>query len=209
MLSPLKKSPEKDGKIQSTAWHPNFRDFAQLPDTKVVRTSFFVNGLAALALISAATFVAYQEYTISVLNHQVQQAESRIQSDRTPSAQAIALYKKFQEEQNKFAEAEAFVKADRLVVTEFMARLAETLPRAVSLTSVDYSASGVMLRGVVRAQPDQASGIASAYETQLRKDQRIGSDFSAINLVNLAPDATTGRLNFELSMKFADAGKKP
>ena len=36
------------------AWHPNLRNVENLPDTKVVRTAFFVNGFAMLVAVSLA-----------------------------------------------------------------------------------------------------------------------------------------------------------
>ncbi|PTY06290.1 hypothetical protein DB347_12705 [Opitutaceae bacterium EW11] len=208
MLSLLKKNPEKGGRNQSAAWHPNFRDFAQLPDTKAVRTSFFVNGLAVLVVLAVGTFVAYQEYEISILDRQLAEWDAAISRDRASSNQAIGLYKNFQEEQRKLAEVEAFVGAERFVATEFFSRITEILPRNLSLTLVDYGSAGVTLRGAVRAQLDQATGIASAFEKRLKDDPVIGPKFASISLVNLVPDAQAGRLNFEIAMKFETAGKK-
>ena len=44
MLSLLKKKPDAAAANQTPAWHPNFRNFERLPDTQVVRPTFFVNG---------------------------------------------------------------------------------------------------------------------------------------------------------------------
>ena len=53
MLPFLKKKSEASAAPAVPNWHPNFRNFEKLPDIKVVRTAFFVNGAAvsvALAL---------------------------------------------------------------------------------------------------------------------------------------------------------------
>ena len=47
MLSLTKKSDSEP--VAAPLWHTNFRNFEQLPDTKVVRTTFFVN-TAAIAI---------------------------------------------------------------------------------------------------------------------------------------------------------------
>ena len=44
MLSLLKRKPEAAAVSEMPPWHPNLRNFARLPDTKVVRTAFFING---------------------------------------------------------------------------------------------------------------------------------------------------------------------
>ena len=51
MRSLLKKKAEAAAS-QVPAWHPNFRNYQRLPDIKVVRTAFFINGFAALIAIA-------------------------------------------------------------------------------------------------------------------------------------------------------------
>ena len=47
MLLLSKKSDDQSE--EEPLWHPNFRNYERLPDTKVVRTTFFVN-TAAIAV---------------------------------------------------------------------------------------------------------------------------------------------------------------
>jgi hypothetical protein len=58
----LKK--KSDASAASPAWHPNLRIVEQLPDTKVVRTAFFVNGLAATIAIVLALYLGHQEWKL-------------------------------------------------------------------------------------------------------------------------------------------------
>ena len=53
MLSLLKKKSEAAAAPTVPAWHPNFRNYEKLPDLKVVRTAFFVNGAAIFMIDSA------------------------------------------------------------------------------------------------------------------------------------------------------------
>jgi hypothetical protein len=46
------------------AWHPNIRIVENLPDTKVVRTAFFVNGAAMLIAIALALYLGIQEWKL-------------------------------------------------------------------------------------------------------------------------------------------------
>ena len=55
----LKRKPEKAAAPLVPAWHPNFRNFQRLPDTKAVRTSFFLNGIAAVVTICLLLVLAY------------------------------------------------------------------------------------------------------------------------------------------------------
>ena len=45
------------------AWHPNFRNYEKLPDIKVVRTAFFVNG------VNCALTPSGQRVSINTINN--------------------------------------------------------------------------------------------------------------------------------------------
>jgi cell division protein FtsL len=74
------------------AWHPNFRNFQRLPDTKPVRTVFFINGLAVVVALVVLLFVAYQEYALFTVNRQIAELEAQIERDQKLSRQAVTLF---------------------------------------------------------------------------------------------------------------------
>jgi hypothetical protein len=51
------QTKKSDAALVVPAWHPNLRIVEQLPDTKVVRTAFFVNGAAMLVAIALALYL--------------------------------------------------------------------------------------------------------------------------------------------------------
>lgn len=208
MLSLLKKSADKGSESRTAGWHPNFRNFTELPDTKVVRTSFFVNGVSLVVVLAALLYFVYQEYTLNVLSRQVQEWEAKIEHQQGPSQKAVALYKQFQDEQKKAAEVDEFLRSERLLFTEFLMHLGAMLPRDVAISFLDYSANGVTLRGIVNGEPDQASGIASSFERQLREDTQFKTTFSSATLTTLSRDPQSGRLTFEIIMRLEDQTKK-
>jgi len=59
MLSLTKKS---DAQVASPLWHTNFRNFERLPDTKVVRTTFFINTAAVALTLGLLLWLGYREY---------------------------------------------------------------------------------------------------------------------------------------------------
>lgn len=208
MLSLLKKGPGSSGRAHAPGWHPNFRNFTQLPDTKVVRTSFLFTGIAGFVATAIFTFFCYQEYNLYLLEKQVDEWTAKIEQRQKPSSQAIAAYKAFQEEQKKLAEAEDFLASEKLPFTEFLIHLGEKLPRYLAITYINYNAAGVTIRGLVKGEPDQASGLASAYEKQLREDAETARKFGSISITTLSRDAQSGQLSFEIMMKFEEVGKK-
>ena len=110
MLPFLKKKTEKAKVSRVPAWHTNFRNYAVLPDTKLVRTSFFVNGLLVLAALGLITAVVYQEYRLYDLRSQTAVCLQQNDRVRDASAQAVALFKKFQAEERKVTELNTFLR---------------------------------------------------------------------------------------------------
>jgi Tfp pilus assembly protein PilN len=208
MLSLLKKNPEGSGGAEVRPWHPNFRNAATLPDVKAVRTTFFINAIAGLGLVSLLAMVGYQEYTLADLRSQIAVLDEQINRDKKPSQDAVALFAKFQAEEKKVQELDTFLNSNQLVVSRFLDRLGKSVPAKVSITTMDYNATGVNLRGLVEGTPEQASGMIANYEKQLRADDAIGGRFDQIALTNLSRDAQNGRLSFEITLRKSPPAKE-
>src|SRR6187401_3003911 len=101
MLSLLKKKSDADAAPALPAWHPNFRNYEKLPDVKVVRTAFFVNGISILVALSLASYLGFREWQLRGLTTQIADVQAQIDRDKRASEQAIALFKKFQAEEAK------------------------------------------------------------------------------------------------------------
>lgn len=201
MLSLRKKS--ETAAPQSVAWHTNFRNFERLPDTKAVRTTFFINGVAVLAAVAAVLFFGLQEFNRRTLAQQIARWEEQIAAERAASTAAVTAYQKFQDEERKVNEVAAFTRR-QLVPSEFVLRLGETLPPEIVLTHIEYRTAAVTLRGSVRGAPNEASGTAQAYAAQLEADPVFGRHFESVRLTSLARDGVTGELNFEALLKFPE-----
>jgi hypothetical protein len=199
MLSLLKKNP--DGASDAKPWRPNFRNPATLPDTKVVRTSFFINLISAIAALALLLLVGYQEYNLADLRSQIAVLDFQIANDTKPSRDAVALYGKFQAEEKKIREVDDFLKGSKAIFSRFLDRIGQTVPPRISVTMLDVGANGATIRGFVDGTPEQASGMISAYEIQLREDEEIGRRFDTISLTNLSRDQQNGRLTYEISLR--------
>lgn len=207
MLSSLKKR----NKAQATtnvmpAWHPDLRNPERLPDTKIVRTAFFVNGAAVLAAVSMLLWLSVTGYQLRDLRQQIERWEGDIERQRRTSDQAIALYKKFQADAKPVEEVNAFL-TSRPVTSEILLRLAETLPAYLALDRVDLRETMFTLRGSVRGSADQASGAASAYLELLNGDRFFTDRFDEIKMVSLTRNPQTGRMVVEITMKVKERKK--
>lgn len=208
MLSLKKRKSEKGAVPLVPPWHPNFRNFDRLPDTKAVRTSFFVNGVAVFIAVSLLLVLAYQEYQLAMLRRQI--GEWQVQIDRTTksSQTAVSQFKKFQEEEKRITEIDGFLKS-KIVLSDLMLNLGRTLPQRIALQSVSYKDTGVSLKGVVRGAGDRASGEVGGYVERLKKEKVFSDIFEAPLQSNILRDPATGRMTFELLLKFKGAPATP
>lgn len=211
MLSLTKKS---DVPAAAPLWHANFRNFERLPDTKVVRTTFFVNTAAGAAALALLLWVGYGEYKLHNLASQVADAQAQIDANAKQNAEALRLTQIFTDEDKKIGEAETFLKTP-MPVSEFIESIGRTLPKEIIIefTDVRLPANDArqhmyVLRGLVAGARDEAAGTASSYVDALRAHERLGSVFEPITLEKLTPDGGTGFMSFEISLKVKPQGKK-
>jgi hypothetical protein len=208
MLSLLKRKSDADAEAALPAWHPNFRNYEKLPDVKVVRTAFFINGVAILVAVSLATYLGFREWQLRIVNEQIVQVQAQIDRDKPVSDQAIALFKKFQAEEAKVNEVDTFMKS-MPVVSALLVRLAQTLPENIALDNFDLRDSGLTVRLSVRGDAAAASGYATAYLEQLRADKELAGFAPATFTSTPTRNPATGMMAVEFLLRAkAPGGKK-
>ncbi len=208
------KKTEASNAVVVLPWHPNFRNYDRLPDIKVVRTTFFVNTVALTVTLLLTAWVASREYHLSDLNRQIAESEAQIGSTKRTSEAAVQLFSKFQAEERRFTEVQAFIKS-RHSVTPLLRHLGDTLPKGIALTYFDLrpdergkvKSSMLILRGIARGSADQATGRASSFEAQLRKDEVLKPLIESVTLTNAARNPADDRLSFEIQIKFNPSSK--
>jgi Tfp pilus assembly protein PilN len=205
---PLPLTRKSDAATQAVSpWHPNLRIAENLPDTKVVRTAFFVNGAAMLIAIALALYLGIQEWKLHEVNKQIADWQRQIDSNKKESEDAVKLYQDFKLEEAKTQEVADFVQS-KPVLSEIILRLGAMTPKKIALDSLDFKDNGVQIRATVKGAPDRASGDASAYEKQLRADKVLGPMFSAVDLLTMRKNNSNGRLVIEIFCEYKKWGKK-
>jgi len=189
------------------AWHPNFRNLERLPDTKVVRTQFFVNFAAIAFAASLLLYFSYQEYRINNLSRQVADWQAQIDTNKRSSDQAVVLSRKFLDEERKIVELGNFLK-QRLTLSQFLLQVGNTLPTELAMDTIDVRDAAVNLRGTASGSPDEASGRTSAYIEQLRQDRFFSGIFEEVTLNKLEREQPSGRLTFDIFLRFKGAVPK-
>src|SRR5271154_6032159 len=119
------------------AWHPNIRIVENLPDTKVVRTAFFVNGAAMLVAIALALYLGIQEWKLHEVNKQIADWQRQIDRDKKQSEDAVKLYQDFKLEEAKTAEVVDFMDS-KPVLSEIILRLGAITPKKIAMDMLDF-----------------------------------------------------------------------
>jgi hypothetical protein len=189
------------------AWHPNLRIIANLPDTKVVRTAFFVNGATILVAITLLLVLGHQEWSLHEVHKQIADLQRDIDRDKKESAAAVALYGDFKLEEAKTVEVADFM-ASKPIISEIVLRLGQIAPKKIAFDALDFKTTGLTIRATVKGAPDHASGDASAYEKQLRADKVLGPMFGDVNLLTMKRNAVNGRLVIDILCEYSKGAKK-
>jgi hypothetical protein len=206
MAPPATKKSEASAP-EAPAWHPNLRIASSLPDTKVVRTAFFVNGATMLVAIALLLVLGHQEWSLHEVHKQIADLQRDIDRDTKASAAAVALYGDFKVEESKTLEVADFM-TSKPILSEIILRLGAITPKKIAFDALDFRTNGLTIRATVKGAPDRASGDASAYEKQLRADKVLGPMFSDVNLLTMKKNALNGRLVIDILCEFNRGAKK-
>ncbi len=89
----------------ASPWHSNFRNYQQLPDTKVVRTAFFIKTAAIAVVLGLMLWLGFREYHIYDLRIQIAESQKEIDTHARANREALRLNKAFSVEAKKIEEA--------------------------------------------------------------------------------------------------------
>lgn len=193
-------------------WHPNFRNYDRLPDTKAVRTALLVNLVAGTAALILLGWVGSREYDIYSMRQQQAEAEAAIERDTAKNNEALQLSKQFSDEEKKVRDVLAFI-GQPVRPAGFVLQIGQILPKEIALNFIDMKLSdqtnpACILRGLVAGSRTEAAGTATSFVELLRAQKEFIPVFETIELTNVAPDPRTGLLTFEIVMKLKVPKKK-
>jgi hypothetical protein len=189
-------------------WHPDLRIVESLPDTKVVRTAFWVNGVAIVLAIIMLGLLGHDRWRLHELNKEIADWQHQIDHDKRQSAEAVLLYQKFKLEEAKVKEVSDFVESQP-VISAIVLRLGEITPKRIALDGLDFRNAGFSIRATVKGAPERANPDASAYERLLRADKVLGPMLADVNILTMKKSTTTGRLAIEIFCLYKKIPKKP
>jgi len=158
-----------------------------------------------LTAVSLAIYFTYSEVERGTLSSDTEAARV-IAAERKPASdQAIIHFKQFQEEERKVQELQQFLSVPKITLSELLLELGSSLPPATLLSSIEYRATGVMMRGGIGGSAEEGAGKAVAYVEGLRRKAYFSTYFDPIVLSSIVRDPTTGEMRFEIDFKFKPA----
>jgi hypothetical protein len=133
---------------------------------------------------------------------QIADWQRQIDRDKKKSDAAVALFKKFQAEEAKILEVEAFTKSKPLA-SDILLRLGQTVPKNVAFDSLDLREAGLAMRISIRGSSADALGLATTYLEQLKADKELAQFFSNddFQITNSVRNPNTGRLTVDMLLK--------
>ncbi|HWA25613.1 MAG TPA: hypothetical protein VG734_08135 [Lacunisphaera sp.] len=190
--------------VVAPLWHANFRNFDRLPDTKVVRTTFFINTAAIAVTLGMILWLGLREYNNYNLGEQKADAQRQIDSNQKQNSEALRLSKAFLEEEKKVNEVAAFLKTP-ITPSEFIDLVSQSLPKDIVIEYAetritDPKNSIFQLRGRIAGGAAQAAGIADRYIDMLRHHEKLGKIFDPITLNRLDKDPQGEFMAFDISL---------
>ena len=189
---------------QGPGWHPDFRIAADLPDNKVVRTDFIINGVALAILVVAAWAFYTREVQLKEATEEVARWTADIAANKPKYNEALALQREFTDAEKRIAEVSAFAKSP-LEIAGLISRLGASLPKLVAIDVVERRDDVFVIRGTIVGASERGTGIANAYLDALNADPYFAQRFEGIRLNNINREARANRLFFEIGMKLKKA----
>lgn len=185
---------------QGPGWHPDFRNVATLPDNKVVRTDFIVNGVALAVLLLMAWAFYSREVQLTAATSESARWIADIEASKPKFNEALGLQREFTEAEKRLEEVAAFTKSP-VEIAELINRLGGSLPKLVAIDVVERRDDSFVIRGTIVGASERATGIANAYLDALNADAYFAQRFEGIRLNNINREAKSNRLFFEIGMK--------
>jgi hypothetical protein len=189
---------------QVPGWHPDFRIAASLPDNKVVRTEFIINGVA-LAILALVVWMFYSRETqLHEATAEVARWTADIDANRAKFNEALGLQQEFSEAEKRLTEIADFSRSP-VEISELINRLGNSLPRLVAIDVVERKEDVFVIRGTIVGASERATGIANSYLDALNADSYFAQRFEGIRLNNINREARSNRLFFEIGMRLKKA----
>ncbi|MGB0370977.1 MAG: hypothetical protein ACPGN3_06460 [Opitutales bacterium] len=187
-------------------WHPDFRVESELPDIKIVRTDFIVNGIAGFVALVALVLVVTREVDLRSMHGNLSDLKAEVASLEQGNAENLKDSKLFKDTAPLITDIEKFKLYSVEPIQTVMA-ISEILPDGVLLESLRFNeVSRQVKKRSFPAYRLKLSGVAPSLEaiTVLKESLEVLELFSGYpsNVVERPSprDEATGFFNFQIDV---------
>jgi hypothetical protein len=181
-------------------WHVDCRIESELPEDNIVGKRFLINVLFSAVALASVLFAGWVGYLTLNLHSQIRDWEQRIKENRAEVRDIQRMQQEYAVEAAKIDQAYQLVRP-QFYVSGLIADLGRTRPDAVVIDIIEWTDAGVVVRGNIKANSEQATTTLSQYVKTLSADDKIGPLFEQIRLADLDRGTTDDTMKFELSLK--------
>lgn len=189
-------------------WRPNFRNASTLPDIKVIRTDFLVNGFAVACALGAIFFLLQKEYRARSLNALVSDLRDQVTVATPQNKKSLQLNDRFRLAGRYVAEIQGFYNTPFLP-DELLVKLSNSVPEGLiykevsmeetvsKLGKTSYLGISLRINGTVRDLT-----ILDEYKVWLRKADFLNPEGynATVDERVEAPDGVTRIFPYQLTI---------
>ncbi len=178
-------------------WRPDFRDHETLPDTKVVRTSFFLSVAFLASAIGIAMVLGFREYQKIELQESLNALQIEVDGMKGEHGEKVSSNGKFMEAFGRIEEIQA-MRSDQMIGSDLLVSVSAALSKQMVLTQLQYEKKNIVLEGTLDVGADEASALMDEYIEKLKEMNADQGRFESYNLLSI--QRRGGQMVFKLSI---------
>jgi hypothetical protein len=160
-------------------WHVDCRLEAELPDDSVVGARFAANLLFGSIAVATLLFAGWLGYINVTARQNIRHWERQIAENLAEVRVIQGLQREYVAEASKIDQAYGTIRP-AIYVSDFVAGLGRKLPPEITVESVEWNDTGVVVRGYVREPVQKAADVLGGFVAALKKDSSIAPNFQDI-----------------------------
>jgi Tfp pilus assembly protein PilN len=164
----------RDPLALSPNWHLDLRLEAELPEDNVVRTRFVVGAIFGTVALMSLLLLAWIGYTRATLRSDIAEMTRLAEESKANKHEVELMQTEFEAGALKIDQAAKILKT-RVLFSEFVANVAQSLPPTVIIDQIQLTEDGLSLTGQVASNME-----FTRYITALKQNPKFTGVFAEI-----------------------------
>jgi len=181
-------------------WHFDYCDPLHLPEDRVVRVRFLVNGGASVIAVILLIILGWQLVASRSAASQVRFWEETVAAHRRESDELKLVSRDYTAESNRIRDVCEAMRQPP-VCSSFLINIGRTLPERMTADMISMSEGSVIIRGSLAEPAERASRVLGRYLESLRANPDVGPLFADISAPSLERAKDDSSFTFEIVLK--------